>query len=180
MHPSVERLLGLLDHLASVVRGLRVVIALVAAASVLGGLLLFSGLLRFGLHWFLSLIPAVFCVIPAFVLFGLWKGLDAATGLPEKVRALPHNTGGLTDDFTAVASALANAKERPKTPGQVWRSLKASKEAYDAFGETSIGGVVGGATSLHPAGLAAGWFASLWAVGYFVVGLIVNLLSGVS
>ena len=179
MHPSVERLLGLLDHLASVVRGLRVVVALVGVAAILGGLLLFSGLLRFGLHWFLSLIPAVFCVIPAFVLFGLWKGLEDATKLPAKVRALPHNTDGLTDDFTAVASALANAKERPKSPRQVWKSLRASKEAYDAFGETSIGGVVGGATSLHPAGFAAGWVASLWATGYFVIGLIVNLLSGV-
>lgn len=178
MHASVERLLGLLDHLASVVRGLRVIVAIVGVSSVLGGLLLFSGLLRFGLHWFLSLLPSVFCVIPAFVLLGLWKGLESATVLPEKVRALPHNSGGLTDDFSSVVTALRDTSERPKTPRQAWRSLKASKAAYDAFGETSIGGVIGGATSLHPAGLAAGGMASLWAVGYFVVGFIVNILSG--
>lgn len=178
MHPSVDRLLGLLDHLAAIVRGLRVTIAIFAAAAVAGGLLLFSGLLRFGLHWFLSLVPSVFCLIPAIGLFGLWKGLEAATDLPDKVRALPHDTGELTDDFSSVAVALRDAKERPKTPGQIVTSLRASKQAYDAFNATSIGQVVGGAVSLHPAGFVAGWAATLWAMGYFVVGLIVNLLSG--
>lgn len=156
------------------------VIAILAAAAILGGLLLFSGLLRFGLVWYLSLLPAVFCLIPGVGLFGLWKGLESATELPEKVRSLPHNSDGLTDDFTAVADALRGAKTVPKTPRQIVKSLKSSKEAYDAFNATSIGGVVGGATSLHPAGLAAGGVASMWAMGYFVVGLVVNLLSGLS
>ncbi len=153
-------------------------IAVLGVGAVLGGLLLFSGLLRFGLHWFLSLLPSVFCLIPAVGLFGLWKGLEAATDLPDKVRALPNNTEGLTDDFSSVAVALRSAKERPKTPGQLVTSLKASKQAYDAFNATSIGQVVGGAVSLHPAGFVAGWVASLWALGYFFVGLIINLLSG--
>ncbi len=151
---------------------------LVAVLSILGGLLLFSGLLRFGAPWWFCILVSIFCVVPAVSLFGLRRGLESAVHLPEKVRALPHNTDGLTDDFTAVATALAGAKQFPKTPRQLVKTLTSSKAAYDAFAETSIGGVVGGATSLHPAGFAAAWVMTLWSLGYFTVGLFVNLLSG--
>ncbi len=178
MAPDVERLLRILDRLSLVVRGLRGTALTFAVASLLGAVLFWIGLLRMGAPWWLGILPFVVFAIPAFGLWRLRAAMEPALDLPAKIRSLPVDTAGLGDDFSAVAASLAEAKVAPKSPRAFVASIRATKGALDALNETRIGSVVVGALPLHPAGLAAGGVACLWAAAVFIVGLLMFLIGG--
>ncbi len=170
MDLNIERILGIVDKLTIVVKGLRGASFAFAIAAVAGGLMFWIGLaMAFG-PWWLGFVPALIMSIPG---FGLWRfraALEPTLELPAKIREIPTSGEEAIDEFAGVTEALSDVSESPFTPRAFWRAARGTKSAIDALQETSVGSVAMNSMALHPAALLAGGTAALWAALSFVVG----------
>lgn len=177
MELSVERVIGLIEKLSIVIKGLRFAALVFASGALLGALLFWVGLATSFGPWWLGLIPAIVLSIPA---LGLWRfraALEPTLELPDRLRALPTSTEEVGEEFSGVVEALGEVKENPWTPRAFWRSAKASKSVLDWFQASAFGSVAIDSMALHPAALVAGATTCAFAAGAFVLGAFVFALS---
>ena len=178
MHPYLERLARLLDHLSLIVRGLRFIATVFLGFALLGGVLTMAGLLRAGVPWWLS-IPIGFVVAaPAVLLWRFRVSLESAVTLPARIRGLPTSVDDVVDDMEPIMSALKGVAPRPMSPRAFARSVRGSKAAIDAFNESPYVQLVGGVAVLHPVALLAGTTATLFAAGSLAFGIGILYLGG--
>ena len=177
MELSIDRVIGLIEKLSIVIRGLRFAALVFASGALLGALLFWVGLATSFGPWWLGLIPAIVLSIPA---LGLWRfrsALEPTLELPDRLRALPRTTDEVGEEFSGIAEVLGEVKENPWTPRAFWRSAKASKSVLDWFQASAFGSVAIDSVALHPAALVAGATTCGFAAGSFVLGAFVFALS---
>lgn len=178
VHSYLEHLIGLLERLTIIVKGLRLVATVFMVFAGLGGFLTLIGFLRAGWPWWLGLVLGLILSLPALFLWRFRTGLEQALHLPSRLRELPTNKEEVMEDLSPLVDALDDIVEIPKTPMSFVRSIKGSKAAMDYFNDSTYGQMVGGVAVLHPAALVAGGTLTVFAAGSLIVGILFFLLGG--
>ncbi len=176
VHSYLERLLGLLERLTIIVKGLRFVATVFIVLACLGGLLTLIGFVLAGWPWWLGFLLGLILALPAFFLWQFRKGLEQALTLPDRIRELPTSLEDVMDDLSPLSDALDGVIEKPKTPRAFIRSIKGTKAAMDVVNDSTYGQMIGGVSVLHPAALVAGGTLTLFAAGSLAVGVMFFLL----
>lgn len=179
MNNYLQRLLGLIDHLTLVVRGLRAIAGIFLLAALLGGFLFFVGFLRAGWWWWLGLVLGLGVSFPALILWRFRAGLEPALAIPAQLRELPTSVDDVKDDLVPFIEALSTVVDKPKTPRAFIHSVRGTKAAIEAFNDSTYGRLLGGVTVLHPAALLAGGTATMFATGSLALGATMFFLGGI-
>ncbi|MFT7598601.1 MAG: hypothetical protein ACI8TP_001524 [Acidimicrobiales bacterium] len=178
MHEHPERVTRLLDHLTTVVRGLRAVAGVFLVMALAGGVLVFAGFVRAGWLWWVGLVLGAVVALPAVALWRFRSGLIPALGLPDLLRDLPTSVEEVKDDLAPMAAALDGVVDKPKSPWAMFHSIRGTKSAIDAFNDSVYGQLVGNAAVLHPAALMAGATSTVFATGSLLLGVLLFFLAG--
>ena len=176
VHSYLERLVGILERLTIIVKGLRAIAGLFMGLAILGGLLMFVGFILAGWWWWLGLLIGLAMCWPAFVLWRFRVALEAAILVPTQLRAMPTSGEEVKEDLTPMLAVLDGMVEKPKSPRAFVKSAMGTKEVMDLFNDSHYGKLLGGIVILNPAALLAGGTMTMFATGSFAIGLLMFLL----